>query len=102
MFIPDLGSGFLSIPYPDPGSGGQKSTGSRIRIRNTGTVVLGTVVTSTVLKHCLKFYSTARSVADPDPGSVIRISDQDADPVSGISRCPAPLTRRYYHGTEPQ
>ncbi len=35
MFIPDPGSGFLSIPDPDPRSRGQKRTGSRIRIHNT-------------------------------------------------------------------
>ena len=32
--IPDLDLGYLLIP--DPGSRGQKGTGSRIRIRNTG------------------------------------------------------------------
>ncbi len=30
-----LGSGIRKKPIPDPGSGGQKGTGSRIRIRNT-------------------------------------------------------------------
>ena len=30
-----LGSGILEKPIPDPGSRGQKGTGSRIRIRNT-------------------------------------------------------------------
>jgi hypothetical protein len=34
MFIPDSGSRFVSIP--DPGSRGQKGTGSRIRIRGSG------------------------------------------------------------------
>jgi hypothetical protein len=35
----DQGSGILKkfIPDPDPGSRGLKKTGSRIRIRNTGT-----------------------------------------------------------------
>jgi hypothetical protein len=33
MFIPD--PDFFPIPDPDPGSRSQKSTGSRIRIRNT-------------------------------------------------------------------
>jgi hypothetical protein len=31
-----LGSGIRKKPIPDPGSRGQKGTGSRIRIRNTG------------------------------------------------------------------
>jgi hypothetical protein len=31
----DLGSGIWKKPIPDPGSRGQKGTGSRIRIRNT-------------------------------------------------------------------
>jgi hypothetical protein len=35
MFVPDPGFGFFSIPDPDPGSRDQKSTGSRIRMRNT-------------------------------------------------------------------
>jgi hypothetical protein len=30
-----LGSGIRKKPIPDPGSRGQKGTGSRIRIRNT-------------------------------------------------------------------
>jgi hypothetical protein len=33
----DLGSGIRKKPIPDPGSRGQKGTGSRIRIRNTAT-----------------------------------------------------------------
>jgi hypothetical protein len=33
MFLPDPDSDFL--PIPDPGSRGQKGTGSRIRIHNT-------------------------------------------------------------------
>jgi hypothetical protein len=32
----DLGSGIRKKPILDPGSRGQKGTGSRIRIRNTG------------------------------------------------------------------
>jgi hypothetical protein len=31
-----VGSGIRKKPVPDPGSRGQKGTGSRIRIRNTG------------------------------------------------------------------
>ncbi len=31
-----LGFGIRKKPIPDPGSRGQKGTGSRIRIRNTG------------------------------------------------------------------
>ncbi len=34
--IRDPGSGIRKKPIPDPGSRGQKGTGSRIRIRNTG------------------------------------------------------------------
>jgi hypothetical protein len=37
MFIPDPDLDFL--PIPDPGSRGQKGTGSRIRIRNTGKMI---------------------------------------------------------------
>ncbi len=33
--IRDPGSGIWKKPIPDPGSRGQKGTGSRIRIRNT-------------------------------------------------------------------
>ncbi len=33
--IRDPGSGIRKKPIPDPGSRGQKGTGSRIRIRNT-------------------------------------------------------------------
>ncbi len=44
MFIPDPGSRILDLDYffyiPYPGSGSQKSTGSRIRIRNTGFYIL--------------------------------------------------------------
>ena len=32
----DIGSGIWKKPIPDSGSRGQKGTGSRIRIRNTG------------------------------------------------------------------
>jgi hypothetical protein len=35
-----LGSGIWRKPIPDPGSRGQKGTGSRIRIRNTGRKML--------------------------------------------------------------
>jgi hypothetical protein len=35
VFIPDPYPNFLPIPDLDPGSRGQKGTGSRIRIRNT-------------------------------------------------------------------
>jgi hypothetical protein len=34
LFVPDSDPDFLPIPYP--GSRGQKGTGSRVRIRNTG------------------------------------------------------------------
>jgi hypothetical protein len=37
--IRDPGSGIRKKPIPDPGSRGQKGTGSRIRIRNTGLVM---------------------------------------------------------------
>jgi hypothetical protein len=36
LFIPDRGSGFISIP--EPGFRGQTRTGSRIRIRNTAQI----------------------------------------------------------------
>jgi hypothetical protein len=36
--IRDLGSGIQKKPIPDPGSRGQKGTGSRIRIRNTASL----------------------------------------------------------------
>jgi hypothetical protein len=35
-----VGSGIWKKPIPDPGSRGQKGTGSRIRIRNTALEVL--------------------------------------------------------------
>ena len=35
IWVWDLGSGIRKKPIPDPGSRGQKGTGSRIRIRNT-------------------------------------------------------------------
>jgi hypothetical protein len=35
MFYPGSGSEYCSIPDPDHGSGGLKSTGYRIRISNT-------------------------------------------------------------------
>ncbi len=35
IWVRDPGSGIRKIPIPDPGSRGQKGTGSRIRIRNT-------------------------------------------------------------------
>jgi hypothetical protein len=34
----DLGSGIRKKPIPDPGSRGQKGTGSRIQIRNTAKI----------------------------------------------------------------
>jgi hypothetical protein len=36
IWVWDPGSGIRKKPIPDPGSRGQKGTGSRIRIRNTG------------------------------------------------------------------
>jgi hypothetical protein len=39
-----LGSGIREKPIPDPGSRGQKGTGSRIRIRNTEELSTGPVV----------------------------------------------------------
>jgi hypothetical protein len=36
IWVWDLGSEIWKKPIPDPGSWGQKGTGSRIRIRNTG------------------------------------------------------------------
>ncbi len=41
--IRDPGSGIRKKPIPDPGSRGQKGTGSRIRIRNTGELVKETL-----------------------------------------------------------
>ncbi len=35
-----LGSGIRKKPIQDPGSRGQKGTGSRIRIRNTGPLIV--------------------------------------------------------------
>jgi hypothetical protein len=35
LVIPDPDADFKFLPIPDPGSRGQKGTGSRIRIRNT-------------------------------------------------------------------
>ncbi len=60
MFIPDTGSGFFSIPEPDPVSRGQPITGSRIQICNTNPMAF------MKMKAVPIFFF---SVADPDPGS---------------------------------
>jgi hypothetical protein len=52
----DLGSGIRKKPIRDPGSRGQKGTGSWIRIRNTGTDC-GTV--QTVLLWDVRFHIPA-------------------------------------------
>jgi hypothetical protein len=52
-FIPDPGSDHCSIPDPDPGSGGYKSTGSRIR-------------PFFCIKAINKFFCLSR-IPDPDP-----------------------------------
>jgi hypothetical protein len=39
--IMGLGSGIRKKPIPDPGSRGQKGTGSRIRLRNTANFMFG-------------------------------------------------------------
>jgi len=39
--VDPLGSGIRKKPIPDPGSMGQKYTGSRIRILNTGLKFMG-------------------------------------------------------------
>jgi hypothetical protein len=76
----DFGSGIRKKPIPDPGSRGQKATGSRIRIRNTAIPDP---------QHCLTIkynfrtkillFVTARSDHDPSThGSVLVLL-----PVSG-------------------
>jgi hypothetical protein len=83
-----LGSEIRKRPNPDPGSRGQKGTGSQIRIRNTGMhswAAFGTIFSFTrsfrnnfgatgKLKQSGKRFSGyiifhKSSVADPDPGS---------------------------------
>ncbi len=48
-----LGSGIRKKPILDPGSRGQKDTGSRIRIRNTETFMLSHTFSYLVLKATL-------------------------------------------------
>ncbi len=48
--IRDPGSGIWKKPIPDPGSRGQKGTGSRIRIRNTAYTAF-TCTLKAFLKH---------------------------------------------------
>ncbi len=47
-----LGSGIRENPIPDPGSRGQKGTGSRIRIRNTVCDNLSSHVSLEVISLC--------------------------------------------------
>ena len=64
---------------PDPGVKKAPNPGSRIRIRNTASVVL-------FLKHFFAYYLLFNSVADPDPGSGIwcLFDPWIRDPGSGI------------------
>jgi hypothetical protein len=50
-----VGSGIRKKPIPDPGSRGQKGTGSRIRIRNTGYWYCHSVAIGLELYKFLKF-----------------------------------------------
>jgi hypothetical protein len=73
-----LGSGMRKKPIPDPGSRGQKGTGSRIRIRNTGCFVRDDDACANIVDR----------VADPnfsipDPGSrVKKIPDPGSESAS--------------------
>ncbi len=61
----DPGSEIRKNPIPDPGSRGQKGTGSRIRIRNTAALV-------SMLQLCTSMRMRIRGAktnADPDPDS---------------------------------
>jgi hypothetical protein len=72
MFNPDTGSGFIPLPisYLDPGSRGQKSTDSRIRIRNT-------------CVNSLIFTSVVDPVPNFDPDPTIQI---DSDPDTTLNK----------------
>jgi hypothetical protein len=66
LIIPDLDLDFF--PIPDPGSMGQKGTGSRIRIRNTvmfRTVNSRSVHSPTAFNQCFGVAVSLRTV-DPD------------------------------------
>jgi hypothetical protein len=63
FFLPDLDPDFL--PVPDPGSKGQKGTGSQIRIRNTG---CGS-----------RMFPYWFGSADPDPWNRIRVEKKKLD-----------------------
>jgi len=64
----DLGSGIRKKPIPDPGSRGQKGTGSRIRIRNTGNCdpqILNTTALGLIWNQC--FAVMRIRIRDPMP-----------------------------------
>jgi hypothetical protein len=61
IWVWDPGSGIRKKPIPDPGSRGQKGTGSRIRIRNTG----GQYIEIFWKKYSLAFERIRQSDADP-------------------------------------
>jgi hypothetical protein len=64
-----VGSGIRKKPIPDPGSGGQKGTGSRIRIRNTAHLTVSCITGARFLKRlfgsfnslAFNFYSKGQS-----------------------------------------
>jgi hypothetical protein len=77
--IPDPDADFL--PIPDPGSRGQKGTGSRIRIRNTGHFNADPDLAFHFDADLDRAFSFK---ADPDP---INNSDADPDPTTYSLRC---------------
>ncbi len=66
-----VGSGIRKKPIPDPGSGGQKGTGSRIRIRNRNTAFKS-------------IYGTSQDIV-----AAVQSAVMDAE--SQVSRCLNPL-----------
>jgi hypothetical protein len=68
----DLGSGIRKKPIPDPGSRGQKGTGSRIRIHNTADITPMLPIRDTNLSwnHIFRFPIPNPGVKkELDPGS---------------------------------
>ena len=84
-----LGSGIRIKPIPDPGSRGQKGTGSRIRIRNIGRLLFFTtaVHSLTVDKLIYSLFSALiLSTAGMDSRTLQQLADQAQHEVDMASR----------------
>jgi hypothetical protein len=64
---PDVHPGSRSFSIPDPGSRGQKRTGSRIRIRNTPPTPVKTLVRQQTKVTDLDLHYFWKLVPHPDP-----------------------------------